>query len=65
MTAFNQADDLIHNSWFPAANQLASINNDALTQSYQSHRSAGVVMGIVVALAGLALLGALVATQLF
>jgi len=65
MTAFNQADDLIHNTLFPAANQLASINNDALTQSYQTHRSTGIVMAIVVAIAGLALVGVLVATQVF
>jgi hypothetical protein len=65
MTSFNQADDLIHNTLFPAANQLASINDSALTQSYQAHRSTGVVMAIVVAFAGLALVGVLVATQVF
>ena len=65
MASFNQADDLIHNTLFPAANQLASINDSALTQSYQAHRSTGIVMAIVVAVAGLALVGALVATQVF
>jgi hypothetical protein len=65
LEAFNQADDLIHNTLFPAANQLASINNDALDQSYQEHRSTGIVMGAVVGLAGLVLLGVLIAIQVF
>jgi hypothetical protein len=65
LTLFSQADDLIHNTLFPAANELARINNDALDQSYQSHRSTGIVMAIVVVLAGLVLLGVLVATQVF
>jgi hypothetical protein len=65
MASFNQADDLIHNTLFPAANQLASINNAALTENYQANRTTGIVMAIVVAVAGLALAGALVATQVF
>ena len=65
MASFNQADNLLHTTLLPAANQLASINDSALTQSYEAHRSTGIVMAIVVALGGLALLGALVATQIF
>jgi len=62
---FNQADDLVHNTLLPAANELARINNGALDQSYQAHRSTGIIMAVVVALAGLSLLAALVATQFF
>jgi hypothetical protein len=65
MSFFSQADDLVHNQLFPAANKLASINDDALTQSYQAHRSTGIVMAIAVGLAGVVVLAALVATQVF
>ena len=65
LASFNQADDLVHNTLFPAANELARINNDALDQSYQAHRSTGVMMAIVVVLAGMVLLGTLIATQVF
>ena len=65
MGLFNQADDLVHNTLFPAANELARINNDALDQSYQSHRSTGIVMAVVVGVAGMVLLLALLATQVF
>jgi CHASE3 domain sensor protein len=65
MSTFTQADDLLHNQLFPAANELARINNDALTQSYQAHRTTGVTMAILTAIAGLAVVGALLATQRF
>jgi hypothetical protein len=65
MAAFVQADDLIHNQLFPAANELARINDDALTQSYQAHRTTGVTMAFVTGLAGLVVLGVLLATQRF
>jgi len=65
MQVFNQADDLVHNTLFPAADELARINNDALVQSYQDHRTTGIVMGAVVGLAGPVLLAVLVASQVF
>ena len=65
VSAFAQADDLIHNQLFPEANELARINNDALTQSYLAHRTTGVVMAIVTTIAGLVVLGALLLTQRF
>jgi hypothetical protein len=65
LASFNQADDLVHNTLFPAANELARINNDALDQTYQSHRSTGILMAVVVVLSGLVLLGVLVVTQVF
>ncbi|MBV9894080.1 MAG: hypothetical protein JO020_07920, partial [Chloroflexi bacterium] len=65
ISVFNRADDLVHNTLSPAANELARINNDALDQSYQSHRSTGIVMAIVVGFAGLLLVLVLLATQVF
>src|SRR5581483_9959511 len=65
MQFFNQADDLIHNTLFPAADELAKINSDALVQSYQDHRTTGIVMGAVVGLAGLVVVAVLVAIQVF
>jgi len=65
LQAFTQADDLTHNTLFPAATELARINNDALTQSYQSHRTTGVTMAVVTVIFGLVVLGALIATQVF
>jgi hypothetical protein len=65
MQAFNQADDLVHNTLFPAADELARINNDALVQSYQDHQTTGIVMGAVVGMAGLVLLAVLVVIQVF
>jgi hypothetical protein len=65
MGFFGQANDLLQGQLFPAANELARINNDALDQSYRAHRGTGIMMAIVTAIAGLAVLALLVATQLF
>jgi hypothetical protein len=65
MGFFGQANDLLQAQLFPAANELARINNDALDQSYRAHRGTGVTMAIVTVVAGLAVLALLVATQLF
>jgi hypothetical protein len=65
LKTFAQADDLIHARLIPAATELARINDDALTQSYNAHRSTGIAMAIVTVIAGLAVLAILVSTQMF
>jgi len=65
MRLFGQADDLLHTQLLPAANELARINNDALEAGYQAHRTSGLGMAILTGLAGLVVLGLLVAIQVF
>ncbi len=65
IVVYRQADDVLHQTLFPAADALMKANNDMLTQTYAGVQSASTLTLALVILAGLALLTALVVTQVF
>jgi hypothetical protein len=65
LATYRHATGLIHDSLLPAADTLTKVNFDALKQAYDSQSAMAGFNALLVIVAGLALLVALITTQLF
>lgn len=65
LPVYRQVDHLLQETLYPAIDALTKANNDALTQTYSGVQTASIGLLALILVVGGALLGVLIATQVF